>query len=205
VELGENTGQLSIRMLLNQSSDAVEIVDPETLTFVDVNERACTDLGYSREEMLSLRIFDVDPTVTDDVRITVEQQLQLSQCFVREGIHRRKDGSTFPVEVSFKLVRFDRNYCIAIVRDTTRHKHAEQAIQNDTRIRFPEWEGHYRAAVLERDINKLFKLVEVAEAAVLTRLEALPLATHDLDERHELMEAWSRLQTIKRVKLNFLE
>lgn len=86
MELGENTGQLSIRMLLHQSRDAVEIVDPETLSFVDVNERACTDLGYSREEMLSLRVFDVDPTITDDVRITVEQQLQRSQCFVREAL-----------------------------------------------------------------------------------------------------------------------
>jgi PAS domain-containing protein len=37
------------RTLIDQSNDAVEVVDPETLSFLGVNEKACRDLGYARE------------------------------------------------------------------------------------------------------------------------------------------------------------
>jgi PAS domain S-box-containing protein len=40
------------RALIDQSNDAVEVVDPETLRFLDVNETACRQLGYTREELL---------------------------------------------------------------------------------------------------------------------------------------------------------
>ena len=53
------------RTLVDQSNDAIEVVDPETLRFLDVNEKACSVLGYSREELLSLRVFDIDPAVTE--------------------------------------------------------------------------------------------------------------------------------------------
>ena len=37
------------RTLLDRSNDAIEVVDPVTLRFLDVNQKACSDLGYSRE------------------------------------------------------------------------------------------------------------------------------------------------------------
>ena len=49
------------RKLIDQSSDAIEVVDPETLRFLDVNERSCRDLGYTRDELLSLKVADIDP------------------------------------------------------------------------------------------------------------------------------------------------
>ncbi len=48
------------RNLIESSSDALEVVDPETLRFLDVNEQACRDLGRSREELLRLTVRDVD-------------------------------------------------------------------------------------------------------------------------------------------------
>ena len=82
---------------------------------------------------------------------------------------------------------------------------AERLVQRDTSLRYPEWQGHYRVALLETDRNRLFKEVEVAEAAVLTRLQALPPETNSRAERAQLMHAWSGLQMIKRRKLGFLE
>jgi hypothetical protein len=46
--------------------------------------------------------------------------------------------------------------------------------------------------------------VETAEAAVLVRLQELPPKAGNLDERHQLMDAWSGLQMIKKWKLGFL-
>jgi PAS domain S-box-containing protein len=198
-----NGGQVSLRMLLDQSSDAVEIVDSETLSIVDVNEKACADLGYSREEMLSLRIPDIDPNVDDTSHATAGKRLKESESFVIESVHRRKDGSIFPVEVNIQR-NLPGRYCIAIVRDITERKIAERAVQGDTSVEYADWQRHYRAALLETDQNELFKAVEVAESAVLTRLESLPSGTAE-SERHQLLEAWSALQVIKRRRLGFSE
>src|SRR6202044_1597826 len=49
-------GELKLfRTLVDQCNDAIEVVDPETYRFLDVNEKACSVLGYSREELLALR------------------------------------------------------------------------------------------------------------------------------------------------------
>ncbi len=45
-----------------------------------------------------------------------------------EGVHLRKDGTSFPVEVSLKIVQFERDYLISVVRDITERKHAQEAI-----------------------------------------------------------------------------
>ena len=56
------------RKLIDESTDAIEVVDPETLRFLDVNDKCCRDLGYTRDELLSLKIFDIDPTVDGSLR-----------------------------------------------------------------------------------------------------------------------------------------
>ncbi len=80
-------------------------------------------------------------------------------------------------------------------------EHAERLVQGKASVRYPEWQDRYRVALLETDRNTLFKQVESAEAAVLVRLHALPEG--DLDERKQLMAAWSGLQMIKERKLGF--
>ena len=185
VELVENSDHPSwlLQTLLNQDNDAVAIVDPETLRFLEVNEKTCKELGYTREEMLSLRVCDIDPTVNDAVRLSLDARLRQSQSVVIESIHRRKDGSIFPVEIDIKGVQFDRTYAIAIVRDITKRKRAEEAAENDTSLLDPEREGSDQAALLETDDNKLFEVVEGAEASVLKRPEELPSAGDDRAER----------------------
>jgi len=117
------------RTLVDQSSDAIEVVDPATLRFLDVNEKACSALGYSREELLSLRVFDIDPTVTESSSVKVKEQLRKSGAVVMESVHRRKDGSTFPVEISIKRVQLDRDYVVTIARDLTERKQAEAQLK----------------------------------------------------------------------------
>jgi PAS domain S-box-containing protein len=116
------------RMLLDQSNDAIEVVDPETLRFIDVNGRACTDLGYSREELLSMKVYDISPNA-ESVNVSITEELRNSGFAVFESLHLRKDGSTFPVEVSIKQVHLDRTYRVSVVRDITERKHTEEALQ----------------------------------------------------------------------------
>jgi formate hydrogenlyase transcriptional activator len=117
------------RTLVDQTNDAIEVVDPETMRFLDVNEKACSELGYSREELLSMGVFDIDPAVTDSSIKTTLEELGKSGTLVMESIYRRKDGIAFPVEVSMRRVRLERDYIIAIIRDLTERKLAEARLQ----------------------------------------------------------------------------
>jgi PAS domain S-box-containing protein len=116
-------------MLIDQSYDSIEVVDPETLRFVDINDRACVNLGYTREELLVMRVYDVDPNLDESLHRRVIDVLQASGSTIFESLHRRKDGSTFPVEVSIKRVQLDRTYMVSVARDITERKRAEQALQ----------------------------------------------------------------------------
>ena len=119
------------RKLIDESNDAIEVVDPETLCFLDVNDKCCRDLGYTREELLSLKVFDIDPTVTETSAASVRKELHQSGFFTFESIHRRKDGSTYPVEINLKRVDLDRSYAVNIVRDITERKRVEEALRQN--------------------------------------------------------------------------
>lgn len=117
------------RKLIDQSSDAIEVVDPETLRFLDVNDRACHDLGYSRDELLSLNVKDIDPMVNEDSMARVGKQIEQSGFVTFESLHRRKDGSTYPVEINLNRVQLERAYLVNVVRDITERKRVEESLR----------------------------------------------------------------------------
>src|SRR5258708_7837480 len=122
------------RTLLDQSNDAIRVVDPETLRFLDVNERACVELGYSREELLSMTVFESAPKADESARARVQQQLRGPGFAIIETVHRRKDGTTFPVEVNLRKARLDREYVVAVSRDITVRKRSEERLRGFERV-----------------------------------------------------------------------
>jgi PAS domain S-box-containing protein len=122
------------RTLLDQSSDAIKVIDLESLRFLDVNERSYEELGYSREELLSMTVCDIDPNADKNLLERVRQQLKETGFAIMETVHRRKDGTTFPVEVNMRQVRLDREYCVSISRDITVRKRAEERLREFERV-----------------------------------------------------------------------
>ena len=123
-------GLTLFRALIDRANDSIEVIDPETTQILDVNERACQSHGYTREEYLSLRISDLDPTVSDPAawKKNVESMRRVG-AITHHGQHRRKDGSLFPVEVHASYIQLDRDYLVAIVRDITERKQAEEDLR----------------------------------------------------------------------------
>ena len=115
-----------IRTLIDRSNDIIEVVDPNTGRLLDVNENGCVELGYSREELLALRVTDLDPGLDATSFARASAQLRKSGTLLWEGHHRRKNGSSFPVEVNISHVVLDREYAVAVVRDITQRKESEQ-------------------------------------------------------------------------------
>jgi PAS domain S-box-containing protein len=125
----ENSLRL-FRALLDRTNDAIEVLDPDTLRFLDCNHRACADLQYSRSEILSMTAYDIDPLLTFEMHAAVIQNLRQSGFLETESLHRRRDGSTFPIRLSVSLVRADKDYLVAIVRNITELKNAESTLRN---------------------------------------------------------------------------
>jgi len=164
------------RMLLDQSNDAIEVVDPETLRFIDVNGRACTHLGYSREELLSMKIHDISPNA-ESLNAMIRDDLRNSGSAIFESLHRRRDGSTFPVEVSIKQVHLDRVYRVSVVRDITERKQAEQALQQSqaelARVARIATMGELTASIAH-EINQPLAAVAMSASASLHWLAVQP-------------------------------
>ncbi len=117
------------RAVLDQADDSIEVIDPVTGRFLDCNEKSFSSLGYTRQELLSLTVPDIDPIVTAPIFAQNVKQIRENGTVTLETLHRRKDGSTFPVEVKAHLIQFDREYLLAIVRDISERKQAEEALR----------------------------------------------------------------------------
>ncbi len=118
--------------LINQANDAIFVVDPTTGRFLDVNVKASRNLGYTREELLGLTVSDIDDLVTPDPTswsANVDNIKARGYVFL-EGEHRRKDGTTYPVEANVKYISLEkRDYMLAVARDITERKKADEALQ----------------------------------------------------------------------------
>lgn len=124
------------RTLIDHSNDAVQVVDPETFRFLDINETACLALGYSRDELLSMSVGDIDINLGTPSSESINAEWRSTGHAIAESVHRRKDGSTFPVELNITSVQLDRRYVVTVVRDITERKRAEAAIRlTDRRYR----------------------------------------------------------------------
>ena len=125
------------RTLVEQASDAFFLLDPSDGMILEVNRRACKSLGYTREELLAMHIADID--------IEVEKKhhkerfwdtIEPGAPVIFEGMQRRKDGATFPVEVSCDLIQIGPHMRMSgLVRDITERKETEELIKlNEARL-----------------------------------------------------------------------
>lgn len=131
------------RQLFEQSVDAVLVHDAEG-SVVDANHKACNSLGYTREEFLCMSVGDYEMRLLSKEeraereraggtlwqRITSGEPGTVSG--VHMGEHRRKDGTTFPVEVHVGGVDYSgKRMILSSIRDITEHRALEDRLRHE--------------------------------------------------------------------------
>jgi PAS domain S-box-containing protein len=140
-EEAQQESEERFRLLVEYAADAFFLHDSDS-SILDVNRRACESLGYTREELLSLSIQDFDPAF-DLGELEQWEQMVPGEPVTFERVHIRNDGTTFPVEVRLGVFKSgERRLFLALVRDITERKRAEEALK--------EYSEHLEEMVEER-------------------------------------------------------
>ncbi|HTL69228.1 MAG TPA: PAS domain S-box protein [Lacunisphaera sp.] len=127
----EDKARRLFRALVDQSDDVIEIIDPDTGRYIDISENGPARLGLPREEVLQCRLFDIEETIAESDWAQLMARMRADGGLRREGRHRRRNGPSFPVEVNAKLVRLERDYVLAIVRDISERKAAQAELDSE--------------------------------------------------------------------------
>jgi PAS domain S-box-containing protein len=118
--------------IINQASEGIVLVDPQTLRFVQFNDAACHGLGYSREEFAAITLHEIQGIQTGvQVGDLLEKVLETGHARF-ENRQRLKDGSLRDVLTSVAVLP-DRNYLVAVWLDITELKRAEQNLVESKR------------------------------------------------------------------------
>ncbi|MFZ5453126.1 MAG: PAS domain S-box protein [Thermodesulfobacteriota bacterium] len=117
------------RLLFNYVADALFLHDLEG-RFVEVNQAACDSLGYTQEELLQLPVSAVEVDLDCGYLGDLWDRISEGDKLTVQGLHRRKDGTTFPVEIHFSPFEYSgRPHILASARDITQRLCAEEALR----------------------------------------------------------------------------
>lgn len=161
--------------LIRLAQQELYIVDYETDRYLYVNDSVSSNTGYSIEELLTFTVFDLNPFLTAEQVQNLKIAGKNLDKMNNVSVHRRKDGSFYPVHGTLQRINYKNRHCYAVFdTDISDLKDAEQALQNQfnllqnivnnvpVRIFWKDIDGKYLGA------NKLF-----LEDAQLTSLEQL--------------------------------
>lgn len=114
---------------MEHSADEVYWLHPDG-SFAYVNLAACKALGYTKDELLKLTVFDLDPKASRETWVERWQAMKISNHLAIETTHKRKNGSKYPVSITANYIQFeDQEILCAFARDITERKRNEDALR----------------------------------------------------------------------------
>lgn len=176
--------------LFQLSPEPMCVLDLDLLQFIDVNKAALRQYGYTKEEFLNLKYFELRPKEDQNLAVkAIDKVLNETNTFVGLGIvkHIRKNGEMLYVEVrSNRLDYENRKIAIILASDYTERVKSHLALesQND-KLREIAWtQSHVVRAPLARmmGIVNLLKDGNIAENELPIFLEYLKTSADQFDQ-----------------------
>ena len=116
------------RFSIDHANDIIYWVDPDG-KIIDVNETACIKLGCSRDELLSMTVMDIDPSLTLDKFYEDWEKIKHNGTKRIETSHYCKSGEAIPVEIHISHIKFSgKEYNCFFARDITERKDLERLV-----------------------------------------------------------------------------
>ena len=116
------------RTLVDHATDGLLLHD-ERMTIIDVNNQACQSLGYDRDELIGLTPRHIDAFMDAASVARLEARVAAGETVTFESVHRRKDGTLFPVEIRGReFEQEDKRFRLCLVRDISDRKRAEEEL-----------------------------------------------------------------------------
>ena len=172
--------ELSMGRLFDQSLNEIYLFDSDSLRFVRVNQAAIRNLGYTLDELLKMRPVDIKTEFTE---ASFKKKLQP----LREGvpkiqfetIHRRKDGTEYPIEVHLQMTTLEgKPVFMAIILDISQRKEAEKNLL--------EYSQKLEATVEER--TKELREKQKLYSAIARNFPDGMISVFDRDLRYKFVE-----------------
>jgi len=166
-ELRESDARL--RMFVDHATDGFFVHDGQTGAVVEVNQQACSSLGYTREELIGAETSLFDPHASRELLAEIGRRLSVGETVTFDSRHVRKDGGSFPVEV--RIRRFEargQTFHLALVRDTTARRELEDQLRHAQKM---EAVGRLAGGVAH-DFNNLLTVINGYTDVLLDQLPA---------------------------------
>ncbi len=115
------------KRLINGSNDCIAVIDFESGRYLEVNDKLCESLGYSRDELTGMNVSEVSSLMKNsEAWKRDEELLRETGVMHREGEFQRRDGTGFPVDINVKLIsQGEKRYIVSIARDITGRRQEE--------------------------------------------------------------------------------
>ncbi|WP_291322685.1 PAS domain S-box protein [Desulfonatronospira sp.] len=148
-----------VRHSLDMITDSVFWVD-EAGDFWDVNEAACRNLGYSRDELLNMGVADIDPHCSSETWPHHWEEMKRCKVMKMETTHQTKDGRMLPVEVVVHNQQFGGiQYNYVLARDITDIKRAEAELA-DQKARYQGIWNEAPVSIWEEDWSGVLTILQ---------------------------------------------
>ena len=116
----------NFRAIFENAPESIYIVDIDTHQILDCNPFTVEWLGYSRRELLSMKVDDILESDTRGIPENIRKAVDDGIVHIQERRFIKKNGLVVDAEVTGTLVRFQQKQCfVTLVRDVTQRKQIE--------------------------------------------------------------------------------
>jgi len=123
---------------------------------LEVNNAYCKMSGYSREELLEMKIHQLDAIDREEIVLAKTNKMKIEGGGIFESMHKRKDGSLFAVEISVTYLPEGEGIFYVFIRDISQRKNAEEALRKN-QIKLEQQNEEYLA--LNEELNESYKQI----------------------------------------------
>lgn len=182
--------------IFNNSTDEIYIIDPKSMTFLEVNQKACETLGYNLDEMLGMHL----STITPSKSFFRKNIFKIANVFLGgtasvEVLHKKKDGTLYPIELNVKMIEYDgRKALLGLARNISERNKSKELIEQ-SEYRYKMLVDTVNEGVIQVDNNNVIKYVNDQFCQMTGYLaidllgkNALEFLIEDKDERKKMEE-----------------